>query len=576
MKTVNTEVSIHDVLILGTGLAGLRAALEIARSSKDTINIALVSKVQIQRPHSVCAEGGSAAVLQEEGGDTPDLHGWDTVKGSDFLADQDVVNRFVGLAPREILLLEHWGMPWSRFPDGRLMQRPFGGHSYPRATMAADKTGFFEVQTLYDTLMQYRNFTRYDEFFATSILSEDGIFAGITGIDMATGKFMVLRGKAMLIATGGLGTLYGFTTYSQTVSGDGQAIAYRAGLNIEDPEFLQFHPTGLVPSGILMTEACRSEGGCLVNAQGERLMEKYAPKMMELAPRDIVSRSIITEIMEGRGFQGPAGLDYVHLDLTHLRADKINQSLPLIREVCIKYRGIDPITTPIPVRPVAHYSMGGIEADINGATVMKGVWAAGEAAAHSLHGANRLGSNSTTECLVWGGITGGEIVKFLRSDPPMMDVPEEQVALEKKHIFEDLLENKGTENLYDIKRELRETMDRHAGVYRTGEAMSNGIKQIRTLKQRFGNACVTDKGSVYNTNLTNAMEVKNLLDLAEILLTAALAREESRGGHARYDFPNRDDDTWLKHTLVSYSREGPVLSYKPVTITKWKPVERKY
>jgi succinate dehydrogenase / fumarate reductase flavoprotein subunit len=576
MKSNDVEVFTHDVLIFGTGLAGLRAAVEIARKSKDTINMALVSKVQIQRPHSVCAEGGSAAVLQEEDGDNLDLHAWDTVKGSDFLADQDVVERFVALAPKEMLLLDHWGMPWSRFPNGRLMQRPFGGHSYPRATMAADKTGFFEVQTLYDNLMQYRNFNRYDEFFVTSILYENGVFAGITGIDLASGKFMVLRGKALLIASGGLGTLYGFTTYSQTVSGDGQALAYRAGINIEDPEFLQFHPTGLIPSGILMTEACRAEGGYLRNSKGDRLMEKYAPKMMELAPRDIVSRSEITEIKEGRGFKGPAGLDFIHLDLTHLGAKKINQALPLIREVCIKYRGIDPIVEPIPIRPVAHYAMGGIEADINGATSMKGVWAAGECAAHSLHGANRLGSNSTTECLVWGGITGEEIVKFIQSGSQLLKVPEEQVKAEKKRLFEDLLQKKGTENLYDIKRELREAMDQHAGVYRTGEEMSAGLKKVRELKQRYEKIYIVDKGSIYNTNLMNAMEIQNLVDLAEMLLMAAVVREESRGGHARYDFPNRDDEKWLKHTLVSYSKEGPKLSYKPVTITKWKPVERKY
>ena len=576
MKSNEVEVFTHDVLIFGTGLAGLRAAVEIARSSKDSINMALVSKVQIQRPHSVCAEGGSAAVLQEEEGDNLDIHAWDTVKGADFLADQDVVYRFVERAPKEMMLLEHWGMPWSRFPNGRMMQRAFGGHSFPRATMAADKTGFFEVQTLYDNLMRYRNFNRYDEFFATSILSENGVFAGITGIDMATGKFMVLKAKAMLIASGGLGTLYGFTTYSQTVSGDGHAIAYRAGLNIEDPEFLQFHPTGLIPSGILMTEACRAEGGLLINSKGERLMERYAPKMMELAPRDIVSRSEITEIKEGRGFKGPGGLDYIHLDLTHLGAKKINQALPLIREVCIKYRGIDPINEAIPIRPVAHYAMGGIEADINGATTMKGVWAAGEVAAHSLHGANRLGSNSTTECLVWGGITGEEIVKFIQAGASLMKVSDDQVKAEKKRIFEDLLQKKGTENLYDIKRELREAMDQHAGVYRTGEEMSAGLKKIKALKERYEKIYVADKGSVYNTNLMNAMEIQNLLDLAEMLLMSAVVREESRGGHARYDFPNRDDDKWLKHTLVSYSKEGPKLSYKPVMIDKWKPVERKY
>jgi succinate dehydrogenase / fumarate reductase flavoprotein subunit len=347
-------------------------------------------------------------------------------------------------------------------------------------------------------------------------------------------------------------------------------------LNIEDPEFLQFHPTGLVPSGILMTEACRGEGGYLKNNKGERLMEKYAPKFMELAPRDIVSRSMITEIREGRGFTGPEGLDYIHLDLTHLGADKINKALPLIREVCIKYRGIDPILEPIPVRPVAHYSMGGIEADINGATKMKGIWAAGEVACHSMHGANRLGCNSTAECLVWGGITGEEIVKFIVSNPPLIKVPDEQVKAEKRRIFEDLLQKKGKENLYDIKKELRAAMDQHAGVYRTGEEMKAGLKKVQDMKVRFKDIYITDKGSVYNTNLMNAMEIGNLIDLAEMLLTAAVVREESRGGHARYDFPTRDDEKWLKHTLVSYTKEGPKLSYKPVTITKWKPVERKY
>ncbi|HVO65960.1 MAG TPA: succinate dehydrogenase/fumarate reductase flavoprotein subunit [Syntrophales bacterium] len=576
MKTNGVETVTHDVLIFGTGLAGLRAAVEIARSSKDTINIALISKVQIQRPHSVCAEGGSAAVMREEEGDSFDLHAWDTTKGGDFLGDQDVIYKFVERAPKEILLLDHWGIPWSRFPNGRIMQRPFGGHSFNRCCMAQDKTGFFEVQTLHDTLMQYRNFNRYDEFFATSILYKDGAFAGLTGIDLATGKYKVIRGKAMLIASGGLGTLYGFTTYSTTVSGDGHAIAYKAGINLEDIEFLQFHPTGLIPNGILMTEACRAEGGYLRDNKGNRIMEKYAPKMMELAPRDIVSRSEMTEIKEGRGFSRPDGLDFMHLDLTHLGADKINKALPLIREVCIKFIGLDPILEPIPVRPVAHYAMGGIEADINGATSMKGVWAAGEAACHSLHGANRLGSNSTIECIVWGGITGEEIVKYVQAGAPLLDVPQDQVKKDQKRIYEDLLQKKGKENPYDIKKELRSTMDQHAGVYRTGDEMKAGLKKIKDLQARFRDICVTDKGTVYNTNLMNAMEIENLLILAEILVTGAIAREESRGGHARYDFPNRDDEKWLKHTLATYTEQGPKFSYKPVTINKWKPVERKY
>jgi succinate dehydrogenase / fumarate reductase flavoprotein subunit len=570
------EVITHDVLIFGTGLAGLRAAVEIARKSKDTINMGLVSKVQIQRPHSVCAEGGSAAVLREEEGDSLDLHAWDTVKGSDFLADQDVVGRFVELAPKEMMLLDHWGIPWSRWPDGRIQQRPFGGHSFNRCTMAQDKTGFFEVQTLYDTLMQYKNFSRYDEFFATSIIEENGQFSAITGINMASGKFVVLRAKALLIATGGLGTLYGFTTYSQTVSGDGQAIAYRAGLNLEDPEFLQFHPTGLVPSGILMTEACRGEGGYLRNANGERLMEKYAKAKMELAPRDIVSRSEMTEILEGRGFPGPNGLDYVHLDLTHLGAEKINKTLPLIREVCMKFIALDPILEPIPVRPVAHYSMGGVEGDINGATSLRGVWVAGEVACHSLHGGNRLGANSTSECLVWGGITGEEIFKYIKSDAPLARLSQDRVDAEANRIYVEVLWNKGDEDQYAIKRELREAMDKYVGVFRTGEKLAEGLKQVRELKARYAKISVQDKSLVYNTNLINALEIANLIDLAEALVLAALSREESRGAHSRTDFKTRDDEKWLKHTLVSYTKDGPKISYKPVNISKWKPVERTY
>ena len=318
------QVATHDVIILGTGLAGLRAAVEIARQSGDSINMALVSKVQLMRAHSVCAEGGTAAVLREGEGDSFNLHAWDSLKGSDFLADQDVIEAFVHKCPEEIHLLDRWGLPWSRRDDGRILQRPFGGHSYPRATMAADKTGFFEMQTLYDELMRYKNFTRYEEVFATSMIVEDGEFRGLTIIDMATGELVALRAKAMLISSGGLGTLYGFTTYSQTVSGDGQAMAYRAGMAIEDPEFVQFHPTGLVPSGILMTEGCRGEGGYLRNKDGDRFMSEYAPSMMELGPRDIISRSEVTEILEGRGFKGPKGLDYIHLDLTHLGFSQSN------------------------------------------------------------------------------------------------------------------------------------------------------------------------------------------------------------------------------------------------------------
>lgn len=566
----------HDVVILGAGLAGLRAAVEIARRLGGQADIGIVSKVQLMRAHSVCAEGGTAAVLRPEEGDSVELHAWDTNKGSDFLADQDVVDRFVRAMPGEILQLDHWGIPWTRDESGRIAQRPFGGHSFPRATLAADKTGFFEMQTLYDTLLRYRCFTRYDEFFATDILVADGRFAGLVGIFAPTGETILFRGKALLVATGGGGTLYGFTTYSQTVTGDGMAMAWRAGLPLEDMEFLQFHPTGLVPSGILMTEACRGEGGYLRNNKGERFMERYAASKMELAPRDMVSRAEQEEILAGRGFEGPDGKPYIQLDLTHLGAERINRRLPLIREVCMKFLGLDPITTPIPIRPVAHYSMGGIETDINGKTRLEGVWAAGEAACVSLHGANRLGSNSTGECLVWGAITGAEIVAALPRLGPPPEVPAAQLAASEDHRRE-VLARQGSENLYALRRELRTMMDDYVGVFRTGEGLAKALSIVRELRQRSRQAPVPDQGTIYNSNLFHALELENLLDLAEVTIVGAIAREESRGAHARRDFPNRDDEKWLRHTLAWRQADGsPRLDYKPVTISTWKPVERKY
>ena len=431
------------------------------------------------------------------------------------------------------------------------------------------------MQTLYDQLQRYRSFSRYDELFVTDILVDGGAFAGLVGLHAGSGETVVVRGKALLIASGGGGTLYGFTTYSQTVTGDGMAMAYRAGLPLEDMEFLQFHPTGLVPNGILMTEACRGEGGYLRNNRGERFMEAYAPKLMELAPRDMVSRAETEEILAGRGFRAPDGGDYLELDLTHLGADRINRRLPLIREVTIKFLGLDPIERPIPIRPVAHYSMGGIETDIGGRTRVAGIWAAGEAACVSLHGANRLGSNSTAECLVWGGIAGADIAAALPALPAAAPLPAGAVEAAEDRV-RGVLARGGTENLYELRRRLRATMDAKVGVFRTGDDLAAALATIGEIRGRAAHAPVADKSRVYNSNLVHAIELDNLVDLAEVTVAGALARRESRGAHARRDHPTRDDEGWLAHTLAFHAVDGPRFEYKPVTIDAWRPVERTY
>ena len=564
----------HDVIILGSGLAGLRAAIEAAQHSE--VDVAIISKVQLMRSHSVCAEGGTAAVLQPEEGDSFELHAWDTTRGADFLCDQDVVMRFVEEMPKEVLLLEHWGIPWSRRPDGRVAQRMFGGHSFDRAVFAADKTGFFEMQTLYDTLQKCSNVTRYDECYVTSILVKDNTFCGVTVWNLTSGEFFFVQTKALVIATGGACRMFGFTTYSLTATGDGLAMAYRAGLPIKDLEFVQFHPTGLVPSGILITEAARGEGGYLRNNKDERFMEKYAPARMELAPRDIVSRSEMTEIEEGRGFPGPDGLDYLHIDLRHLGADKINERLPLIREVAIKFNFIDPIYESIPIRPAAHYFMGGVHTDIDGATPIEGIWAAGEAGCVSLHGANRLGTNSTAECLVWGKITGDRVARYASSQKTFPQLPQEAALQEEEARVFCRFRDDAKENAYTLRRELQKIMDSQVAVFRTGSGLEAALSKIRELKQRVPDIRVRDRGRIYNTDLLSALEAENLLDLAEVIVAGALARTESRGAHSRRDFPKRDDGNWLKHTLAHYTSTGPRLDYIPVTITMWQPVERKY
>ena len=565
----------HDVVIVGSGIAGLRAAIEAARVSDGKADIAVVTKVQAMRSHSVSAEGGTAAVLYPELGDSKESHAFDTVKGSDYLADQDAVERFVDEMPGEIYQLEHWGLPWSRRDDGRIAQRWFGGYSYPRATFAEDKVGFFEMQTLYDTATKYDNITFYQEWFATSILSEGGEFRGVTAVELKTGDLVSVLGKAGIMATGGSGRLYSFATYAYSSTPDGMWIAYRAGIPLKDMEFIQFHPSGLIPSGILITEAVRGEGGVLVNKDGDRFMKKYAPEKLELASRDVVSRAMMTEIEEGRGMKDESsGFDYLHLDLSPIGAQKIKSRLSGIREIAIKFRGIDPVEKPLPVRPVCHYVMGGIDTDVGGATKMKGLWAAGEVACVSINGANRLGANSTAECLVWGKFTGAEAARYAAGRSPMA-TPVEAVMLEEKRLFDVILRGKGGTNPFEVRDQVQHLMDANAFVFRDGRGLADALKEIRRLQKTDFLHC-DDKSRVYNTNLGHVLEVEGMLAVAEVVVAGALARTESRGAHFRRDYPARDDKRWLKHTLASYAPDGPRLDYSQVTITKYQPAERHY
>ena len=561
----------HDVVIVGAGIAGLRAAIAAAEVS-DKLDIAVISKLHPIRSHSVCAQGGTAAVLRE--GDSYDLHAWDTIKGADFLADQDVVEFFVRQAPREIILLEHWGCPWSRTEDGKINQRPFGGHSFPRACFAADMTGFHEMHALYGKATGYENITFYDEWFVTSIIIQDNIARGLTAIELKTGRMHAFHAKAIIMATGGYARIYEFTTFSHTSTGDGMAMAYKAGVPLKDMEFIQFHPTGLVPSGILITGGARGEGGYLVNAKGERFMKRYAPEKMELAPRDIVSRAETTEIMEGRGLEGPYG-PYIALDLRHLGEEKINERLPLIRDVAIKLSGVDPVEEPIPIRPAAHYSMGGIQANIKTETPVAGFYAAGECSCLNVHGANRLGTNSTADCLVFGAVAGEEAAKYALSNS-LRELPPKKLSAEEERVFDGILGSEGDERVPAIRDEMRRVMSEKVWVFRKGDELKTALKEIRELKDRFKNIRVEDKGRTFNTGLVAALQLDFTLDLAEVTIASALARTESRGAHSRLDCPKRNDENWLKHTLAYYTVEGPRLEYSPVTITKWPPAARAY
>ena len=569
-----TESIEYDLIIAGSGLAGLRAAIEAAKKNSK-LKIGVVAKTQVMRSHSVSAEGGTAAVIQEEEGDTIESHIYDTVKGSDFLADQDVAERLCKMMPDEIYQLEHWGMPWTRKENGKIDQRNFGGYSFARATYAIDKVGFFEMQTLYDTCQKFDNIEFLNEWFITSIIHNGKQFCGITAIELSSGTFYTIKGKALIVATGGAGRIYSYSTYALSSTPDGLDMAYRAGMALKDMEFVQFHPTGVLPSGILITEGARGEGGYLLNKDGERFMKKYAPGTMELAPRDIVSRAMMTEMNEGRGFNHDTGVQCMKLDLRHLGDEKIKAKLGGIREISIKFSNIDPAEEPIDVRPVCHYMMGGIHTNIDGAAELQGVWAAGEAACNSVHGANRLGANSTSECIVWGKITGSLAADYIQNDHSTSQFPDHLVVAEEKRIYDGIFRGSGQVNPYEVKQEITDTLNDTAYVYRNESDMIQGLKKIRDLKAKTWKH-VDDKAKEYNTNFSNVMEIDSMIRIAEVVLIGAINRKESRGSHARTDYPDRDDINFLHHTLAYYDPNTPIMKKHPVTITKYKPVERKY
>jgi succinate dehydrogenase/fumarate reductase flavoprotein subunit len=565
----------HDVLIIGGGAAGLRAAIAAAELNPK-LDIAIVSKVYPMRSHTVSAEGGMAAVLRTDY-DNFDLHAYDTIKGSDFLADQDAVEFFVREAPKESVRLEHWGCPFSRDPDGRISVRAFGGMSVKRTLFATDKIGFHLLHTLFQTSLKFENIHRYDEWFATSILVDNGRVDGVTAIDIRSGELVSFLAKAVVIATGGCGRIYQFTTNGWIKTGDGMAMAYRAGVPLKDMEMVQYHPTLLPNTGILITEAARGEGGHLLNKDGERFLKRYVPNKMELGPRDILSRAEMTEIKEGRGLEGPYG-SYVHLDLTHLGEETIEAKLPFVKELAEKYLGIDPVHEMIPVRPGQHYMMGGVHTDIHGYTGLPGLYAAGEMACVSMNGANRLGSNSLTECLVFGAEAGiGAAQYATKQGAPSFGNPVQGLALEEeKRIYDRVLKHEKGEKISTIRAEMQKAMEEHVGIYRDETNLKQACKLIGDLKQRMKNAVVEDKDRVYNTDLVSALELDFMLDIAETIAYAALARRESRGAHSRTDYPKRDDVQFLKHLLVYETGTVPRIDTMPVTITRWKPEARVY
>ncbi|MFN7513902.1 succinate dehydrogenase/fumarate reductase flavoprotein subunit [Microcystis sp.] len=572
----------HDVVIVGGGLAGCRAALEIKRLNP-TIDVAVVAKTHPIRSHSVAAQGGIAAALQNvDPKDNPKAHAYDTVKGSDFLADQDAVDILTQEAPEVIIELEHLGVLFSRLEDGRIAQRAFGGHSHNRACYAADKTGHAMLHELVSNLG--RNQVKiYDEWYVLRLILEEGTAKGVVMYQIATGQLEILRAKAIMFGTGGYGRVYNTTSNDFACTGDGLALSAKAGIPLEDMEFVQFHPTGLYPVGVLISEAVRGEGAYLINSEGRRFMEDYAPSRMELAPRDITSRAITLEIRAGRGvnLDGSAGGPFVYLDLRHLGREKIMSRIPFCWEEAHRLVGVDAVEEPMPVRPTVHYCMGGIPVNTDGRvrlsadTLTEGFFSAGECSCVSVHGANRLGSNSLLECVVYGRRTGKSIAKYVEKRAFPVFNPDIYLQDAKEEITA-LLTKKGTIRIGQLRQEFQDCMTQHCGVFRTEATMREGIKQIGELKRQYEQIYLDDRGDCWNTELIEAWELQSLMVVGEIILTSALNRQESRGAHSREDFPQRDDQNFLQHTLAYYSPSGIDIDYMPVVIQDFTPVERKY
>jgi fumarate reductase flavoprotein subunit len=577
------ETSSHDVLLVGGGGAALRAAIAVSEINPK-LSVAVVSKVYPMRSHTVSAEGGAAGVIAED--DTLDEHAYDTISGGDWLSDQDCVEIFVNEIPRELLRLENWGCPWSRRDDGKVAVRPFGGMKKMRTWFAADKTGFHMLHTLFQTSLRYP-LTRYDETFVTKLMVEGDRVCGVVAIELKTGKIRVITAKAVIICTGGCGRVFPYTTNANICTGDGMALAYEAGAPLKDMEMVQYHPTGLPFTGILITEASRAEGGLLVNKDGYRYLQDYdlgkpqkepVFRSMELGPRDRLSQAFVKEMEKGRTIKGPYG-DVVHLDLRHLGEAKINAKLPMVRELCVKYENIDPVHEMIPVRPVQHYMMGGVHTDTNGATPLKGLYAAGEAACVSLNGSNRLGSNSLSEILVFGARAGRAAADYASTasmpyaNPVLALGSDEERRIEKEY----LRKTGGSEKISTLREAMQHTMEAGAGIYRVRASLAEAADKIAEMQERYKAISMEDHSLAFNTQLIAALELGFLLDVAETILQCGLQREESRGAHQRTDFPDRDDNKFLAHSLVSRGNNGrPVVSYLPVTITRWPPGKRVY